>query len=59
MSFIICSVHHIVLGWSYQGGCVGGGGAVVCMGEGRSAYKILVRKSEGKRPLGRHSLMVV
>jgi hypothetical protein len=24
------------------------------MGEKRSAYRMLVRKSEGKRPLGRH-----
>jgi hypothetical protein len=28
-------------------------GHVSCMGEIRYAYKILVRKSEGKRPLGR------
>jgi hypothetical protein len=28
-------------------------GHVVCMGEMRNAYKILVGKPEGKRPLGR------
>ena len=26
---------------------------LVCMGEGRGVQRILVRKSEGKRPLGR------
>jgi len=29
------------------------GGHVAHMGEMRNAYKILVRKTEGKRPLGR------
>jgi len=29
-------------------------GHVVCMGERRGVYKILVGKHEGKRPLGRH-----
>ena len=28
-------------------------GHVACMGEERGAYRVLVRKSEGKRPLGR------
>ena len=28
-------------------------GHVACMGEERGAYKVLVRKPEGKRPLGR------
>jgi hypothetical protein len=28
-------------------------GYVACMGEMRNTYKILVRKLEGKRPLGR------
>jgi hypothetical protein len=28
-------------------------GQVACVGERRGAYRILVRKSEGKRPLGR------
>jgi hypothetical protein len=28
-------------------------GYVACMGEMKNAYKILVRKPEGKRPLGR------
>jgi len=30
-----------------------GAGHVVCMGEGRGVYRVLVRKPEGKRPLGR------
>jgi len=29
-------------------------GHVVRMGEGRSGYRVLVGKREGKRPLGRH-----
>ena len=29
------------------------GGHVACMGEGRGKYRVLVGKSEGKRPLGR------
>jgi hypothetical protein len=28
-------------------------GHVACMGEERKVYKVLVEKSEGKRPLGR------
>ena len=28
-------------------------GHVACMGEGREMYRVLVGKSEGKRPLGR------
>jgi hypothetical protein len=31
-------------------------GHVTCMGEGRGAYRVLVGKPEGKRPLGRPSL---
>ena len=26
---------------------------MVCMGEGRGVYRVLVRKPEGKRPVGR------
>jgi hypothetical protein len=29
-------------------------GYIVCMGEIRNVYKILIGKPEGKRPLGRH-----
>jgi hypothetical protein len=29
------------------------GGHVVCMGEGRNVYRVLMGKPEGKRPLGR------
>jgi len=29
-------------------------GHVVCMGEERVVYRVLVGKPEGKRPLGRH-----
>jgi hypothetical protein len=28
-------------------------GHVACMGEGRGVYRVLIRRSEGKRPLGR------
>jgi hypothetical protein len=28
-------------------------GHVACMGDGRGAYRILVGRSEGRRPLGR------
>jgi len=31
-----------------------GGGQVVCMGDRRGIYRVLVEKPEGKRPLGRH-----
>jgi hypothetical protein len=31
-------------------------GHVACMGKTRNAYRILVRKQEGKRPLGRRRL---
>jgi hypothetical protein len=30
-----------------------GAGHVACMGEGRGAYRILVTRPEGRRPLGR------
>jgi len=30
-------------------------GHIACMGERRDAYTVLVRKPEGKRPLGRHT----
>jgi hypothetical protein len=29
-------------------------GQLACMGERRSAYRLLMRNSEGKRPFGRH-----
>jgi hypothetical protein len=29
--------------------------SIACMGEGRNAYRILVGRSEGRRPLGRPS----
>jgi hypothetical protein len=31
-------------------------GNVACMGEGRGAYRILVGRPEGRKPLGRHRL---
>jgi hypothetical protein len=46
-SFIIYSVHQILLGEGEMRG------HVVHMGEMRNAYKILVRRPEGKRSLGR------
>jgi len=30
---------------------LGGAGHVACMGEGQGVYKVLVGKTEGKRPL--------
>jgi hypothetical protein len=33
---------------------MGCAGHVTCMGQMRNAYKVLVGKPEGKRPLGRH-----
>jgi hypothetical protein len=33
-------------------------GHVACMGEMRNAYRVLVEKPEGRRPLGRRSLDV-
>jgi hypothetical protein len=41
-------LHHILLGLSKRVG-----GHIACMGELRNAYKILFRRPEGKRPLGR------
>jgi hypothetical protein len=32
-------------------------GNVACMGKKRNAYRVLVEKVEGKRPLGRHRRM--
>jgi hypothetical protein len=43
-SFITCTLLHILLGWSNQGGTW----HVACMGEMRNACKILVRKHEEK-----------
>jgi hypothetical protein len=49
-SSVMCTIHHILLiilrrmRWM---------GHAACMGEMRNSYKILVRKPEGKRPLGR------
>jgi hypothetical protein len=44
-------LHSILLGCSIKK--CDGMEHVACMGEMRNAYKILVRKSEGKRPFGR------
>jgi hypothetical protein len=49
-SFIICTLHHILLGWSNQGKRCR---HVACMGEVRNSYKILVGKHGGNRLLGR------
>jgi hypothetical protein len=48
MSFTICPLQQILLGYSYQGGWDWSRG----MGAMRNAYNILVGKSEGKRTLG-------
>jgi hypothetical protein len=39
---MIYTLHQILLGWSNQGGWG--------LGETRNAYKILIRKPEGKKP---------
>jgi len=49
-SFMICTLHQILLGWSRKMGWVGD---VAHKGEMRNAYKISVLKCEGKRPLHR------
>jgi hypothetical protein len=49
-SFTICMVRQVELEWSSQGGW---DGQSMWHAWGRSAYKILVRKPEVKRPLGR------
>jgi len=50
-SFITCTLHQILLRCQVKGDEVGGTCSTHV--EMRSAYKILVGKSEGKRPLGR------
>jgi hypothetical protein len=53
MNFITCILHQILLRviksrrmrWAEH---------VAHMGEGRGVYRVLVRRPEGKRPLGRH-----
>jgi hypothetical protein len=50
-SCITCMLHKILLGWPSQGGWMGW--ACSMRGSNGNAYKILVRKREGKRPLGR------
>jgi hypothetical protein len=50
-SFIICSIHQILLGRSNESEI--GGTRSVHEGD-INAYEILVGKLEGKRPLGRH-----
>jgi hypothetical protein len=37
-----------------KSGRMGWAGHVACMGEMRNAHNIVVRKPEGKRPVGRH-----
>jgi len=46
-SFVNCTLHWTLLGWT--------NGYVARMGEMRNAYKILVRKTERKRSIGRLS----
>ena len=48
-SFMICTLHQILIK-SRRMRCVG---HVARMGERRGAYRVLVGKREGKRPLGR------
>jgi hypothetical protein len=49
-SFIFCTPPHILLGTSNQGEC---GGRNMWHAWERNVYRILMGKSEGKRPLGR------
>jgi len=51
-SLITCTRHQIVLG-RFKSRRMRWAGHAACMGEIRNAYKILVGKSEGKRPRGR------
>ena len=50
-SFIICSAHHTSFMLSEQR--MRWVGHVACVGAGTAAYRVLLQKPEGKRPLGR------
>jgi hypothetical protein len=52
MSFMTCILHWILLGWLNQGVCDGLDLWHAWGGEGRGAYRVLVGRPEGKRPLG-------
>jgi hypothetical protein len=47
----LCSSPNII--WLIKSRRMRWAGHVACMGEGRGAYRILVGRSEGRRPLGR------
>jgi hypothetical protein len=47
-SFAVCSPHQVLFRWSDQGG-----GHVLRVGEKRDTYRILKRKPEGNKQLGR------
>ena len=49
-SFMICTTHQILFGWSRR---IRWAGHVARIGEMRVAYRVLVGNPEGKRPLGR------
>jgi hypothetical protein len=57
-NFVTCTLHKILLGWS-KSQEMGWTAYGTCMGELRSAYEILVRKSYGKSPLGRPNIKKV
>jgi hypothetical protein len=51
-SLINCTLSDVIR--MFKVGMMKWAGYVACLGEKRNAYRILVRKAEGKRPLERH-----
>jgi hypothetical protein len=51
-SFIICTLHQLLR--AIKSRRMRQARHIACMQEERDAYKTLVRKTEGKRPLGTH-----
>jgi hypothetical protein len=51
MNFTACIVQRVLLGRLNEGGC--GGRDVWHAWRGRGVFRVLVGRSEGKRPLGR------
>jgi hypothetical protein len=50
---MICTPHDILFGWVIKSRRMRWVGHVACMGDGRDAYRVLMGRPEGKRPLGR------
>jgi hypothetical protein len=53
VNFITCILHRILLVRVIKSGRMRWAGYVARMGEGRSVYRVLIGRPEGKRPLGR------